>query len=53
MDLDAGVPFEGAGGDVVGPVVQEDGGVGVEAWEDGVPDLRHDEVLAMIAEIGG
>jgi len=41
VDLDSRVPFEGAGCDVVGAVVQEDGGVGVEAWEDGVADLRH------------
>lgn len=36
VDLDAGVPFEGGGCDVVGVVDAEDGWVGVEAGEDGV-----------------
>jgi len=41
VDLETGVPFEGAGADVVVAWVVEDGGVGVEAGEDGVAEGWH------------
>lgn len=41
VDLHAGKPFECRGRDVVVFSDAEDGRVGVEAWEDGIEDLRH------------
>ena len=41
VDLHAGVPFEGRGGDVVVFADPEDGRVWVETWEDGVFDEGH------------
>jgi hypothetical protein len=38
VDLDAGIPFEGRGGDIVVPPDPADRRVWIEAGQDGVPD---------------
>lgn len=43
MDLNTRIPFESRCGDVVVFADPQDGRVGIEAWEDWVPDLRHND----------
>jgi hypothetical protein len=45
MDLDAGEPFKGRGGDIIIVADPQDGRVRIEARENGIGDLGHEFLL--------